>query len=399
MILTKKQEEGLDIIVDRWKSGYKETVISGYAGTGKSTLVKFAIQALVDNNYYLDPERDVCYAAYTGKAAEVLRKKGNRNVMTLHKLLYDHFPRPEGGFFRKPKISLGYKLIVVDEVSMVPKPLMELLFSHRDIYVVCLGDPFQLPPIDKDSDNHLLDKPHIFLDEIMRQEEGSEIIQLTMKIRNQEPIEYMEGEDVKILPKDALNTGMLFWADQVLVATNKERNRINNNMRELLGRSDAPEDGDKVICLRNYWDELSETEDPLVNGTIGYLHNSFETERFVPRFVRSAYTSFPVIQGTFITDSEEVYPNLEMDKTMILTGEKCCDWKTAYKLGKLKEKYGEIVPKEFTYAYAITCHKSQGSEWDKVLVIEEKFPFDRIEHARWLYTACTRASDKLVLVR
>ena len=94
-----------------------------------------------------------------------------------------------------------------------------------------------------------------------------------------------------------------------------------------------------------------------------------------------------------------MFDNVEMDKHMIMTGEKCCDWKTSYKLGKLKERYGEIIPKEFAYAYAITCHKSQGSEWDKVLVLEEKFPFDKVEHARWLYTAATRASNKLVLVR
>jgi exodeoxyribonuclease-5 len=68
-------------------------------------------------------------------------------------------------------------------------------------------------------------------------------------------------------------------------------------------------------------------------------------------------------------------------------------------LGRLKPKYGEIVPKEVAYGYAITCHKAQGSEWDKVLVLEESFPFDKEEHKRWLYTACTRASDKLILVR
>jgi ATP-dependent exoDNAse (exonuclease V) alpha subunit len=71
----------------------------------------------------------------------------------------------------------------------------------------------------------------------------------------------------------------------------------------------------------------------------------------------------------------------------------------AYQLNKLKPKIGEVVPKEFAYAYAITCHKAQGSEWDKVLVLEERFPFDKEEHARWLYTACTRASEKLILVR
>ena len=99
----------------------------------------------------------------------------------------------------------------------------------------------------------------------------------------------------------------------------------------------------------------------------------------------------------FIGDCGESYGVLGMDKKLILTGEKSLDWKTEYRLGK--SKYADGIPMEFTYAYAITAHKSQGSEWDKVLVIEERFPFDKEEHARWLYTACTRASGKLVLVR
>ena len=103
-------------------------------------------------------------------------------------------------------------------------------------------------------------------------------------------------------------------------------------------------------------------------------------------------------QANFVV-GEDYFENTEIDYQMLTTGEKCCDWRLAYQLGKLKNKLGEVVPKEFTYAYAITCHKSQGSEWDKVLVLEESFPFDRTEHARWLYTACTRASEKLVLVR
>ena len=85
-----------------------------------------------------------------------------------------------------------------------------------------------------------------------------------------------------------------------------------------------------------------------------------------------------------------------MDEQQILTGQRCLDNRTIYKLGK---KFGHLIPMEFTYGYAITGHKSQGSEWDRVLVIEERFPFDKIEHARWLYTCCTRASEKLVLVR
>jgi exodeoxyribonuclease-5 len=103
--------------------------------------------------------------------------------MTLHRLLYDSMPRAAGGFYRKPKPKLDYTIIVVDEISMVPKTLVDLLFTHK-VYVICLGDPGQLPPIDKNEDNHLLDHPHVFLEEIMRQAAESEIIQLTMKIRN-----------------------------------------------------------------------------------------------------------------------------------------------------------------------------------------------------------------------
>lgn len=391
MKLTNKQEQGLKIAVERYKNKEKYTVISGYAGSGKSTLVRFIIEALKVK------ESKVCYAAFTGKAAEVLRKKGNKNVCTLHKLLYDHFPKPTGGFFRKPKVSIDYDIVIVDEISMAPKTLMDLLFTHS-CYVICLGDPFQLPPVDKNEDNHLLDHPHIFLDEIMRQAEDSEIIQLSMKIRHNEIINTFDGKNVKILPKDSLNTGMLLWADQILVGTNAIRISLNNQIRDLLGRGDIPENGDKVICLKNYWDDFSMDGDPLVNGTIGTLQNSFKTFRYIPKYIRSNYDKFDILQANFIVDNT-LYENVEMDNKMILTGEKCCDWKTAYQLGKLREKIGDIVPKEFAYAYAITCHKAQGSEWDKVLVIEERFPFDKNEHARWLYTAVTRASDKVVLIK
>ena len=393
MILTKRQEEGLKTAVARHRAGEKYTVIAGYAGTGKSTLVRYIIDAL-------NVEEDrVCHCAFTGKAAEVLKKKGNKNVATLHRLLYEHIPRPAGGFFRKPKPFIDYDVIVVDEVSMAPKSLMELLFNHQ-VYVICLGDPFQLPPIDKDEDNHLLDDPHIFLDEIMRQEEDSEIIQLTMKIRNQEPIDYFNGNEVKIIPYSDLNTGVLQWGDQILTATNAKRQAINNQMRALQGRTGEPVDGDKIICLRNYWDDSSLNGDALINGTIGILQNSFQTWREIPRFVQSDIRKFDVLVGDLVVpETNDVYQMTEMDRQMIITGEKCCDWRLSYKLGKLRPKYGEIVPKEFTYAYAITTHKSQGSEWPKVVVLEEKFPFDKVEHARWLYTACTRSSEKLVLVR
>jgi hypothetical protein len=189
---------------------------------------------------------------------------------------------------------------------------------------------------------------------------------------------------------------MLQWADQILVGTNAARININNQMRKLLGRGSRPEDGDKVICLRNYWDCLADNDDPLVNGTIGYLQNSFEDFVILPRNLGG--NKIDIINGDFVSDSNATFNRVHMDTKMILTGEKCVDFKTAYRMNKNPKTAG-LLPLEFTYGYAITCHKAQGSEWDKVLVLEETFPFDKTEHARWLYTACTRASDKLVLVR
>lgn len=230
----------------------------------------------------------------------------------------------------------------------------------------------------------------------MRQEAESEIIQLTMKIRNYEPIDFYSGNEVKILDKNKLNTGMLLWADQILVGTNKNRISINNQMRQLLGRSGGPQEGDKIICLRNYWETFSENKNSLINGTIGYLKNNFDTKYYLPQWTGGK--AIDVTITNFITDDGDRFDNLEMDTHMIITGEKCMDRKTAYRLTK-NRRTAHLVPLEFTYGYAITTHKAQGSEWDRVLVIEESFPFNKEEHARWLYTACTRASSRLVLVR
>ena len=396
MELNEKQKNGLTLALQRYKNKEKYTVIAGYAGAGKSTLVRFIIEEL---KTYGVKETDVCFACFTGKAAQVLLKKGNKNVITLHKLLYKSIPKESGGFVRIPNPSIPYKIVVVDEVSMAPKTLMDLLFKH-DVYVICLGDPFQLPPVDKKEDNHLLDAPHIFLDEIMRQAQESEIIQLSMAIRENRPIETFQGKEVQILNKEELNTGMLTWADQILVATNATRVSINTQMRKLLNFGEKPQDGDKIICLRNYWDCFSDNEEPLVNGTIGILKDSFLTKRYLPSIVKSTdgLSHIDLIVGDFISDSGMYFHSLEMDKKMIDTGEFSLDWKTVYQLNR-NPKTRDIPPLEFTYGYAITCHKAQGSEWDKVLVIEEKFPFDKIEHARWLYTAVTRSSEKLVLVR
>lgn len=392
MELTTKQQNGLNLALSKHRNNEKYVTICGYAGTGKSTLVRFIIEALD-----IDEDR-VAYACYTGKAAEVLRKKGNKHAMTLHKLLYDSFPRPGGGFIRKPKLSLDYDVIVVDECSMVPKSMVQMLMRHK-VFIIFLGDNFQLPMIDKNESHTLLNKPDIFLDEIMRQAAESEIIQLTMKIRNGEAIEPMKGNEVIVIPKNELVTGHLTWADQIICATNATRHNMNTQMRELLGYNGTIQDGEKVIIKRNYWDDCNSDGDALVNGSTGIITNPFESFRRIPAYIKNNRHDLPTIVGNFIPDCGSEFSGVEFDKDFLLTETPCVDWRVAYQLGKLKPSIGDIVPRQMTYGYAITGHAAQGSEWDKVLVIEESFPFDKTEHARWLYTACTRASDKLVLVR
>lgn len=392
MILTAKQEEGLKIAIERFKNREPYTCISGYAGTGKSTLIKFIIAALDI------PPEEVSYVAYTGKAAQVLKQKGCPNPVTAHKLLYKAKPMPNGTYKFVPKAVEDYSIIVVDEVSMLPKEMWQQLLSHR-IHVIATGDPFQLPPIDKDSDNHVLDHPHVFLDEIMRQAYDSEIIRFSMWIREGKPINEFpaSGQQVMMVKPNQIVTGMYEWADQILCATNAKRNSINQFMREIKGFGAEPEVGDKIISLRNQWDFLSNDFDdpaPLTNGTIGVIQNTMRRDLTVPFWICDK--RIPVLTATMIDENGDKFDYIPIDYTSLTTGEKFLTGKQEYQMRK-SDKCPD-PPFEFSYAYGITCHKAQGSEWGKVMVYEERFPFDKTEHARWAYTAATRASEKLVWV-
>jgi hypothetical protein len=384
-----KEEEMVCIYVDNPDHLY---LTDNYIVTHNTTLVNFAIKALD-----VEPEQ-VAYCAFCGKAAEVLRSKGNEGAMTLHRLLYESFPREGGGFYRKSRKRLDYSIIVVDEVSMVPKTMIDLLLHHK-VYVIFLGDPMQLPPVDKDEANDLLDHPHVFLDEVMRQAAESEIIQMTMKIRNKEDIPYFNGKEVIVMPKAQLVDGCYTWADQILTATNQTRKFINDYVRKMHGFSGMPQEGERMICLRNYWEDCADSGESLVNGTTGIIHNPTEGEITIPRWVQVDNHILQSIDCSFEAEGGSIFDGVRMDKHLIEVGDKCVDWRTSYRLGQLRNRIGDIVPREFDFGYAITCHKAQGSQWGKVLVIEEGFPRDRIEHARWLYTACTRPENKLVLVR
>lgn len=384
--LTDKQKEGIEIAKRRYRLGEQYTCIAGYAGTGKSTLVRFLIKEL---NIPMD---DIAYACYTGKASLVLQQKG-LPAMTLHKLLYKSFKNKDGTFTHIPKNELEhpYKLIVIDEISMCPEKIWLQALKHG-IHIIALGDPFQLPPIGRD--NGVLADPHIFLTEIMRQALESEIIKLSMDIREGKPLKLMDGKDVKIISKDQVVSGMYTWADQILCGKNITRRTINSQMRRMLNKGEEPEEGDKIICLKNYWETLNEPGNPLINGMIGEISsiNLGRDNGILGRDMKiSFYPNFAIEEAPF----DFCFRNLEVDYKLIKEGTPTMAknaqpiyWKSGFVKKPLME---------FDYGYAITVHKSQGSQFDKILLFEENI--NREMHSRWLYTAVTRAISKIVIVK
>lgn len=377
MKLTNCQNNGLKIAIKRFKDKEAYTCIAGYAGTGKSTLVSHIVDALK-----ISPA-DVCYIAFTGKASLVLREKGCENAMTAHRLLYYSKELPDGTFQHKPRehLEYPYKLIVVDEVSMIPVDMWKLLLSHK-VHVIALGDPFQLPPIDGESE--ILAKPHVFLDEIVRQAQDSEIIRLSMDIREGLPLSRRKGNEVSIISKKQLNDAYYSGADQIIAAKNITRADINWKCRKIKFGDDVPDHpikGEKIICLKNYWDVLSNKQDPLINGMIGTLEDVYYSQGKI--FENKMNADFSI-------EDNNIFYSLSMDYKLFTEG------KPTINNENWMQFKGVPKPLLFDYGYCITCHKSQGSEWDKVLVFAEYMK--GTDFQRWCYTAATRSKKKLIIV-
>ena len=389
------------------------TVIAGYAGSGKSTLVKFIISAL---NI---PEEKIAYVAYTGKAANVLKNKGCPNATTAHKLLYYARQTKSGSYVFTPKKTLDedYELIVVDEVSMLPQELWYQLLSHG-VYVLAMGDPGQLSP-PKDETNPVLDNPHIFLDEIMRQAQDSAIIRLSMDIREGKDFRNfptVSGE-VRIIPHrwqfgDENET--LLQASQIICGTNAQRYDLNDKVRRLLGRGPIPEPADKIIGLKNHWDDISDEGNALTNGAIGNIvpgEHYIQTYPSLPKF--KDYQPTDILFADFITDDGDTFHNLPIDYKCLTSNNPSLTGAQEYQLGGYNkaidakiEAYGSsrlpklIIPYNFNYGYAITCWKAQGSEYPYVLGydcgwLKKKDPK---EYIKYLYTLVTRAEKAVILV-
>lgn len=380
MILTSGQEKGLKIAVERYKNKEPYTVIAGPAGSGKSSLVRFIIDALDI------PEEQVVYIAYTGKASLVLRNKGCENSLTAHKLLYHAKEKPDGTYEFKPKKYLdgNYKIIVLDECSMLPEEMWELLLSHK-VHVLALGDNEQLPPVSGDS--KILNHPHVILDEIVRQALDSPIIRLSVDIRAGKWLEYCGVKECRVIPQEKVTDRLLLGADQILCGKNITRHYLNERLRKIKygdQYANFPLNEDKVICLRNEWNVIGSGGDPLVNGMIGTINNI--------QLLENDNLYKPKMIADFSSDSNGIYRNLHMDYKIFTEKETTVNKDNWMQYPKNLRAY------EFDYGYAATVHKFQGSEAEKVIVYDEWLG-DKDYHRRWLYTAVTRSSKMLVVVK
>ena len=383
MSLTKKQEEGLKIARQRYNLKERYTTIAGLAGSGKTYLSHMLLDALgIKEGEYL-------VGAYTGKAALRLQENGFPQARTLHKLFYKSVKIPGSDDFihipLEKTLFSPFKLIIIDEVSMVPDSMLRVI-ANTGLHVINIGDPEQLPPIG--TDNGMLSSPHIFLDEIVRQAEGNSIIRLAHAIRNREPIEPFSDENVQMFPREELNTGMLLWADQILCGKNATRRELNRTVREELGHTgNMPVVGDKIILTRNNWEFVNSDGNPIINGLIGNVTRVSEPIKDPRGNIINQASVYGYM--SFMPDfNTSEFRNVKFDALPFLTGE------PSYIFDQNAKAADKINAADF--GFAITTHKSQGSEYSKGLGIEERMR--GTNHHRLIYTMVTRFKDKCVLI-
>lgn len=339
--------------------------LAGYAGTGKTTLARH-IAGLQNGK--------VVYAAYTGKAAKVMRASGCAGAKTIHSTIYNTETDPLTGRMttQLDKLALDdVALVVIDEVSMVDEEVAaDLLWFGKPILV--LGDPFQLPPV-KGAGFFTSRTPDAMLTEVHRQAADSPIIRLATDIREgRYRREEFEAEGLKITRN--ITTPEVLDADAVIVGRNETRRKYNRRLRELRGFiGEFPDVGESVICLWN------DREKRISNGEIFRVEKVRRPSKVKGKGQKINLTISEPENDKRGPIQVSVWEHFFQDRLRDL------DWRD------------KRQTQEFDFGQALTAHKSQGSQWPKVCVFDESSAF-REAADRWLYTSVTRASSHLTLV-
>lgn len=362
MTWSPQQDAALKAVAEWLRRGDRPVFrLFGYAGTGKTTLAKHIAEHV---------DGDVAFGAYTGKAALVLRTKGCADASTIHSMIYKSRESDENGpqfVINRQSPASKADLIIIDECSMVDEELGRDLLSFGQPVLV-LGDPAQLPPV-KGGGFFTEGEPDVMLTEVHRQAKDNPIIHLSMQVREGGRLEAGTYGDSRIIRRREIDAAAVMSADQVLVGLNKTRRLYNTRLRELNGyRDPMPAAGEKLVCLRN-----DKTKGLLNGGTwsiqaLRGIRNDFIRMDVLPDDDARRRSVEVAVHKAFFEGTEEEVP---------------------FVLRKESD--------EFTYGYALTVHKAQGSQWDDLVLFDESFAF-REHRSRWLYTALTRAAEKITVV-
>lgn len=349
------QAQALDKILD-WKHGHRHAsqqymTMGGYAGTGKTTIV----------SHLTESWGGAAVGALCGKAAHVLRSKGVDRAQTVHSMIYVPFENDEGKvrFRKREKLDPSIRSIIVDEASMIDHILLQDLLSF-ELPILFVGDHGQLEPIG--TNPKLMVKPEVRLEKIHRQAMDNPILRFATAVREGRRTPFWKSVDGRL----NLTRASEFWKRidpemQMICGFNKTRHKVNEITRKILQLDkELVEIGDKLICLKN-----------------NKVHNIFNGQQVTVAGIGDDRGS--VITLEVITDD---------DRSMFLP----C-W---------KPQFGQNAIADFNiphialmdYGYCLSAHKSQGSEWGSVLILEEIA--NVWDARRWRYTASTRAKEKLI---
>lgn len=348
MLLTAEQKDVVRNIIKGIKVGNDQIqTLGGYAGTGKTTITTALHQ------YY--PDFACC--AFTGKAASVMRSKGMHGSRTIHKTIY--YPDRDGDgkvtFRLKPKNQLSCSGFLVDEASMVGKEEYGNLLSY-ELPIVFIGDHGQLEPVG--SDVNVMKNPMYKLETIHRN--AGEIAFFAEHIRKGgDPWSFNTDSKVQMGYHRDATPEIMDGTDQMICAFNQSRVAYNNSIRHHRQYGAKVQVGDRIICLRNNW------KDSVFNG----MHGN----------VTAVNKNFISIE----TDDGDELENLCFHPEQFGQEKTLTDIDYHVNL--------------FDFGYCITAHKSQGSEWQNVLVFEQIC--QKWDHVRWAYTAASRAKTNLIWLR
>lgn len=368
MKFSPQQSNAIDQVAAWFKARDKPIFrVFGFAGTGKTTLARHFAGTV---------KGKVQYAAFTGKAAMVMRKNGCAGASTIHSIIYKVDQDEVTGkttFRKRPKFEMeSIKLFIIDECSMVDDELGADLLSFK-IPVLVLGDPGQLPPV-KGGGYFTNHDPDVMLEEIHRQAADNPIIRMATDVREGRGLKVGDYGAARVITRRDVDSELVTSVSQVLVGLNRTRQSFNGRLRELAGReSKFPEPGDRLVALKNdhpngilnggLWNvlELKKRRKGAANDScIHMLVNSLDFESTAPVDVRC--------REEFFLGRDKEIPWQELRGTQ-----------------------------QFDFGYALTVHKSQGSQWPSICLFDESQTFgaDRNRH---LYTGITRASETLTVV-